>query len=47
MTPPLAPQYDPSDIEAPLYAWWQERGLFRPEAVPGGGEAYAGRNMRL
>ena len=40
MTAPLAPQYDPSDIEAPLYAWWQERGLFRPEAVPGGGEPY-------
>ena len=39
MTAPLAPQYDPSDIEAPLYAWWQERGLFRPEAVPGGGRA--------
>jgi valyl-tRNA synthetase len=38
MTAPLAPQYDPTDIEAPLYAWWQERGLFRPEA--GGGEPY-------
>ena len=37
MTAPLAPQYDPSDIEAPLYTWWQERGLFRPEAVPGAG----------
>ena len=33
MTAPLAPQYDPTDIEAPLYAWWQERGLFRPEEV--------------
>jgi valyl-tRNA synthetase len=40
MTAPLAPQYDPTDIEAPLYAWWQERGLFRPEAVPDGGEPY-------
>ncbi|HUF35143.1 MAG TPA: valine--tRNA ligase [Gemmatimonadales bacterium] len=40
MTAPLAPQYDPSDIEAPLYTWWQERGLFRPEAVPGGGAPY-------
>ncbi len=33
MTEPLAPQYDPSQIEAPLYNWWQERGLFRPEAA--------------
>jgi valyl-tRNA synthetase len=40
MTAPLAPQYDPTDIEAPLYSWWQERGLFRPEAVQGAGEPY-------
>jgi valyl-tRNA synthetase len=33
MTAPLAPQYDPSQIEAPLYAWWRERGLFDPDAV--------------
>ena len=32
MTQPLAPQYDPSTIESALYAWWQERGLFRPDA---------------
>jgi valyl-tRNA synthetase len=31
MTEPLAPQYDPSQIEGPLYGWWQDRGLFRPE----------------
>jgi valyl-tRNA synthetase len=35
MTEPLAPQYDPSQIEGPLYAWWQERGLFRPEHAAG------------
>jgi valyl-tRNA synthetase len=32
MTQPLAPQYDPSTIESALYAWWQERGLFHPDA---------------
>ena len=36
MTEPLAPQYDPSVIESPLYAWWQERGLFSPDAGPAG-----------
>ncbi|MBA3553837.1 MAG: valine--tRNA ligase [Gemmatimonadales bacterium] len=39
MTEPLAPQYDPSQIEAPLYTWWQERGLFRPEAAAPEGAA--------
>src|SRR2546421_1968644 len=24
------PQYDPHDVEAPLYRRWQERGVFRP-----------------
>ncbi|MEO7474579.1 MAG: valine--tRNA ligase, partial [Gemmatimonadales bacterium] len=32
MTEPLAPQYNPSAIESALYAWWEERGLFSPEA---------------
>ncbi len=32
MTQPLAPQYDPSTIESALYAWWQARGLFQPDA---------------
>ena len=36
MTEPLAPQYNPSAIESALYAWWQERGLFAPDAGPGG-----------
>ena len=40
MTEPLAPQYDPSQIEAPLYTWWQERGLFRPEAMGPEAEPY-------
>ena len=39
MTEPLAPQYDPAQIEAPLYAWWQDRGLFRPEHAPAGSAA--------
>ena len=39
MTEPLAPQYDPDQIEAPLYAWWQDRGLFRPEHAPAGSAA--------
>ena len=39
MTEPLAPQYDPAQIEAPLYAWWQARGLFRPEHAPAGPSA--------
>ena len=33
MTAPLAPQYDPSQIEASLYAWWRDRGLFDPDVV--------------
>jgi len=40
MTEPLAPQYDPSQIEAPLYTWWQERGFFRPEAMGPDAEPY-------
>jgi valyl-tRNA synthetase len=39
MTEPLAPQYNPSAIESALYAWWQERGLFSPEAAPAGDRA--------
>ncbi len=39
MTEPLAPQYNPSAIESHLYAWWQARGLFAPEAGPGGPHA--------
>ncbi|HUR95245.1 MAG TPA: valine--tRNA ligase [Gemmatimonadales bacterium] len=39
MTEPLAPQYNPSAIESALYAWWQERGLFSPDAGPGGSAA--------
>lgn len=31
MTEPLAPQYDPSRTEGPLYASWQERALYRVE----------------
>ena len=33
MTAPLAPQYDPSEIESQLYAWWLERDLFSPEGA--------------
>jgi valyl-tRNA synthetase len=33
MTEPLAPQYNPSAIESALYPWWEERGLFSPDAV--------------
>ena len=41
MTEPLAPQYNPSTIEAGLYRWWSERGLFSPERhAPGSGEPY-------
>ena len=36
MTDGLAPQYDPSAIEKPLYAAWRGRGLFRPEVHPDG-----------
>ena len=36
MSEPLAPQYHPSAIEAPLYAWWEERGLFSPDAMAPG-----------
>ena len=39
MTEPLAPQYNPSAIESELYAWWQARGLFAPDAGPGGSAA--------
>jgi valyl-tRNA synthetase len=37
MTEPLAPQYNPSAIESALYTWWQERGLFGPEAAGSSG----------
>ena len=33
MTAPLAPQYDPAEIESQLYAWWQARDLFSPEGA--------------
>ena len=35
MKEPLAPQYDPKSIEAPLYREWEEKGYFRarPERV--------------
>jgi valyl-tRNA synthetase len=39
MTEPLAPQYNPSAIESDLYAWWQARNLFAPDAGPGGATA--------
>jgi valyl-tRNA synthetase len=39
MTDELAPQYDPSAIEAPLYAGWRERGLFQV-ATDGEGAPY-------
>jgi valyl-tRNA synthetase len=39
MTEPLAPQYNPSVIESALYAWWQERGLFSPDAGATGSAA--------
>jgi valyl-tRNA synthetase len=32
MTSPLPPQYNPASIEADLYRFWLERGLFAPEA---------------
>src|SRR5262249_49925419 len=32
MTEPLAPQYNPPSIESAVYAWWEERGLFSPDA---------------
>ena len=31
----IAPQYAPADVEAPLYADWQARGLFAPRTAPG------------
>ena len=30
MTEPLPPQYDPQAVEAPLYQWWRDQGLFKP-----------------
>ena len=37
MTEPLAPQYEPKSVEAPLYQWWQANGRFGPR---GTGEPY-------
>lgn len=34
MTEPLAPQYDPGAIEAPLYKQWEEKGYFRADPGP-------------
>ncbi len=36
MSAPLAPQYDPKDIEARTYQRWSARGLFAPEVRPDG-----------
>ena len=36
MSQPIDPQYDPSGIERPLYASWEERGFFRPRPSPRG-----------
>ncbi|HET8634538.1 MAG TPA: valine--tRNA ligase [Gemmatimonadales bacterium] len=36
MNTPLAPQYEPQDIEAALYARWVGLGLFQPESRPHG-----------
>jgi valyl-tRNA synthetase len=33
---PLAPQYDATGVEAPLYADWTARDLFRPQTARGG-----------
>jgi len=33
---PLAPQYDATGVEAPLYADWMARDLFRPQTARGG-----------
>jgi len=33
MTEPLAPQYNPSEIEAELYRWWMERGTWQADAA--------------
>ncbi len=32
MTEPLPPQYDPAEVERPLYLDWKNRGLFHPKA---------------
>ncbi len=34
------PAVQPVPIEAPLYTWWQERGLFSPEAMAPDAEPY-------
>jgi valyl-tRNA synthetase len=31
MAEPLAPQYNPKDVEPGLYQWWEEQGLFRAD----------------
>ena len=36
MSQPLDPQYDPSGIERPLYASWEQRGFFQPRPSPRG-----------
>ncbi|MEX1182917.1 MAG: valine--tRNA ligase [Gemmatimonadota bacterium] len=33
MAEPLSAQYDPADIEGPLYREWEERGYFRADAA--------------
>ena len=29
----MAPAYEPSDVEEPLYGWWEEQGFFQPSGV--------------
>jgi valyl-tRNA synthetase len=31
MADPLAPQYNPGEVETRLYDWWEEQGLFRAD----------------
>src|SRR5215208_1930895 len=42
MAEPLATQYNPQDIEKPLYQAWEERGYFRADAtrVAAGADPY-------
>ncbi len=32
----MAKRYDPKDVEQRLYAWWEERGYFKPRPVAAG-----------
>jgi valyl-tRNA synthetase len=37
---PMPKNFDPAEAEDRIYAWWEEKGYFKPEAAPADADAY-------